>query len=307
MPKTTTLQRIVLFVFTALLTLTFKAEPGSFGEPGNTLPDIRVIDDIQTANIYGSLAVQTVYFDNVLKRVTRTFTSSAGDQIVVIYDPSDRRWVQMKTPTSHYSVMKLNQNLYEIKDLVTGRYVRSNHTGSLPDMDINQFESSEPWFIALRNFLNYEASAQKSFNTLKSNAKSTSKNLCSSADDCGLVRAATTAAAAPVTATVCGGGVFMSMLTYGIGSSAAASACFLTALSALATVNDYMTDCVLCDAYEEIDDLSDAVTVSGMASEGSTYNPSADYTGTGGYGIRCYQRVWSVLGTYTYCALWDRW
>ena len=215
MPKTTTLQRIVLFVFTTLLTLTNQAEPGSFGEPGNTLPDIKVIDDIQTANIYGSLAVQTVYFDNVLKRVTRTFTSSAGDQIVTIYDPSNRSWVQMRTPTSHYSVIKLNQTLFEIKDLLTGRSVRSTHTGTLPDIDINNTDSSEPWFVALRNFLNYESTALKSFNSLKSNAKSTSKNLCSSADNCGLIRAATTAAAAPATAAVCGGGVFATMITYG--------------------------------------------------------------------------------------------
>lgn len=306
MPKTTTLQRIVLFVFTTLLTLTSQAEPGSFGEPGNTLPDIKVIDDIQTANIYGSLAVQTVYFDTVLKRVTRTFTSSAGDEIVIIYDPSDRRWIQMKTPTTHYSVIKLNQSMYEIKDLKTGRSVRSSHSGSITNVDINNTESTEPWFVALRNFLNYESTALKSFNSLKSNAKSTSKNQCSSASDCGLIRAATTAATAPVTAAVCGGGVFATMITYGVGASAATSACFLTALSALATVNQYMTDCVLCEAYEEIDNLNSDLVASGSASEGSTYNASTEVTYSDGYTVRCRQWVWSVTGTYTYCGLWQR-
>ena len=129
------MRKFYIFVIAALLVLVTNQSKHVYAEftpfpGGGSPPEIKVIDDILTANIYGSLAVQSVYFDDVLKRVTRTFRSFEGDSIVIAYDPSSLSWVTMKTPDRHYMLTKLNATTYEIKDLITGQAIQETHSGA---------------------------------------------------------------------------------------------------------------------------------------------------------------------------------
>ena len=152
--------------------------------------------------------------------------------------------------------------------------------------------------------MDYEATSQKSFTLLKANAKTTSANACS-ASNCTVLDAASTVASGALAAGTCTASVYGTMMTAGAGSSPLATLCFLSLIVALDTIDDYITDCILCETYEEIDNLNDEILDGGQGSEGSTYNPADQTFGAGGYTIRCVQRVWSVTLLWTYCALWD--